>query len=134
MMFRGGLLSYLKKEELAEMVTRCHQLSFVVTRCYSLNHSLSLVVRLVVIRCHSLSLVVPLAVTRCHSLYHLSVLKFDCERKRTFFYLFFLSIATLKSKDSYFLCQLCFLSLYLFWLTACIFHFFYLAIHAKIMN
>ena len=57
--------------------------------------------------------------------------KFDCERKRTFFYLFFLSITTLKHKDSDFLCPLCFLSLYLFWLTACTFNFFYLPIHAK---
>ena len=39
-----------KKEELAEMATRCH----------SSYHSYSLVVSLVVIRCHSLSLDVPL--------------------------------------------------------------------------
>ena len=59
-------------------VTRCHSLSFVVTR----YHLLSLVVPLVFTRCHSLSftvtrchslsvvipLVVPLAFTRCHSL------------------------------------------------------------------
>ena len=44
-----------KKEKLAEMVTRCHSLSFVVTRCTT--------------RCHSLSFVV----TRCHSMYHSSV-------------------------------------------------------------
>ena len=37
-------------------ITRCHSLSLVVTRC----HLLSLVVALVVIRCHSLSLDVPL--------------------------------------------------------------------------
>ena len=36
--------------------TRCHSLSLVVIRCHSLYHSLSLVV----IRCHSLSLNVPL--------------------------------------------------------------------------
>ena len=33
--------------------------------------------------------------------------KFDCKRKRTFFYLNFSSIATLKIKDNDFLCQLC---------------------------
>ena len=31
-----------KKEKLAEMVTHCHSLSFVVIRCHSLYHSLSL--------------------------------------------------------------------------------------------
>ena len=30
----------------------------------------------------------------------------DCKRKRTFFYLNFSSIATLKNKDNKFLCQL----------------------------
>ena len=44
--------------------------------------------------------------------------KIDC-KKRTFFYLNFSSITTLKNKDNDFLCQFCFLSLYLFWLTAC---------------
>ena len=39
-----------------------------------------------------------------------------------------------KSKDNEFLCQLCFLSLYLFWLTPCSFDFFYLLIHVPIMN
>ena len=43
-----------KKEELAEMATRCHSLSLVVIPCPSLYQSLSLVVPLVVIRCHSL--------------------------------------------------------------------------------
>ena len=53
--------------------------------------------------------------------------KFDCKRKRKFFYLNFSSIATLKknNKDNSFLCQLCFLCIYLFWLTPCIFDFFY---------
>ena len=46
--------------------TRCHCLSLVVTLC----HSLSLVVPLVVTRCHSLSLIVTGCTTRCHSLYH----------------------------------------------------------------
>ena len=46
---------------------------------------------------------------------------FDCKRKRTFFYLNFCSIATSKNKDNDFLCQLCFLSLHLCWLTTCIF-------------
>ena len=44
--------------------------SLVVTRCHSLNHSLSLVVPLVVIRCHSLSFVVARCTTGCHSMYH----------------------------------------------------------------
>ena len=42
------------------MSTRCHSLSFVVTRCHSLYHSMSLVVLLAAIRCPSLSLDVPL--------------------------------------------------------------------------
>ena len=42
--------------------------------------------------------------------------KFDCKRKITFFYLNFSLIATLRNKDNDFLSQLCFLSLYLFWL------------------
>ena len=60
--------------------------------------------------------------------------KFDCKRKRTFFYFNYSSIATLKNKVNKFLCHLCFLSLYLFWLTACSFVFFYLRIHVTIMN
>ena len=60
--------------------------------------------------------------------------KFDCKRKRTFFYLNFSSITTSKNKGNDFLCQLCFLSLYLFWLTACIFDFFYLRTHVTIMK
>ena len=70
------------------MVTRCHSLSFVVTRCTTRCHSLSFVVPLVVThcttRCHSLYHSLPLlvtrcttrchslsfVVTRCHSLYH----------------------------------------------------------------
>ena len=44
--------------------------SLVVTRCHSLNHSLSLVVPLVVIRCHLLSFVVARFTTGCHSMYH----------------------------------------------------------------
>ena len=44
--------------------------------------------------------------------------KFDCKRKIKFFYLNFSSIATLKkNKDNGFLCHLCFLHIYLFWLT-----------------
>ena len=60
--------------------------------------------------------------------------KFDCKRKITFFYLSFSSTATLKNKANDFLCQRCFLHLYLFWLAACILYFFYLRIHAKIIN
>ena len=56
------------------------------------------------------------------------------KRKKTFFYLDFFSIATLKNKDNDFLCQLCFLSLYLFWLTTCIFDLFYLRTYVTIMN
>ena len=76
-----------KKEKLAEITTRCHSLSFIVTCCTTRCYSLSLVVircttcyhslSFVVIRCHllyhSLSLVVPLVVTCCHSMYHSSV-------------------------------------------------------------
>ena len=72
-MFKGFSLGCLvvgssliwKKEKLAEMVTRCHSLSFVVTRCTTRCHSLSFVVTRCTTRCHSLSLVVPLVVTRC---------------------------------------------------------------------
>ena len=49
-------------------VTRCHSLSFPVTRCQSLSLAVSLVVIRRSTRCHSLSLVVPLVITRCHSL------------------------------------------------------------------
>ena len=49
------LLSYLKKEKLAKMVTRCQSLSLVVIRCTS--------------RCDSFSFVVPLVVIRCYSMY-----------------------------------------------------------------
>ena len=59
---------------------------------------------------------------------------FGYKRKRIFFYLNFSSIATLKNKVNDFLCQLCFLSLYLFWLMAYIFYFFYLPIHVTIIN
>ena len=48
------------------MVTRCHSLSFVVTRCTTRCHSLSFVVTRCTTRCHSLSFVVT-----CHSLYSL---------------------------------------------------------------
>ena len=44
-----------KKEKLAEMVTRCHSVSLVVTRCTTRC----------TIRCHSLSLLIPRVVTRC---------------------------------------------------------------------
>ena len=57
--------------------------------------------------------------------------KFDCKRKRILFYLNFSSIATLKYKDNDFLCQLCFLSLYLFWLGAFIFDLFYLRMQSR---
>ena len=50
------------------MATRCHSLTFIVTRCHSLYHSLSLVVPLAVIRCLSLSFVVTRCTTRCHLL------------------------------------------------------------------
>ena len=55
-------------------------------------------------------------------------------KEKTFFYLNFSSIATLKNKDNGFLIQLCFFSLCLFWLTACIFDVFYLQTHITIMS
>ena len=57
-----------KKENLAEMVTLCHSLSFVVTRCTTCCHSLSLVVIRCTTRCHSLSLVITRCTTRCQAL------------------------------------------------------------------
>ena len=54
---------------LSLFATLCHSLSLVVIRCHSLYHS-SLVVPLVVIRCHSLYHSLSLVVIRCHSLYH----------------------------------------------------------------
>ena len=50
------------------MVTCCHLLSLVVTRCNTRCHSLCHLLSFAVTRCHSLSLVVALAVTRCHLL------------------------------------------------------------------
>ena len=53
-------------------VTRCHSLSFIVTRCTTRCHSLSLVVPFVVsgctTRCHLLYHSLLLVVIRCHSL------------------------------------------------------------------
>ena len=62
--------------------------------------------------------------------------KFDSKRKRTFVFLGFSSIAILKKKknDNDFVCQLCFLSMYLFWLVPCIFYFLYLQIQVTIIN
>ena len=60
-------------------------------------------------------------------------MKFDC-KKKNIFYLNFSSIATLKIKKNIFFMSLCFLSLYLFWLTACTFDFFYLRINLTIIN
>ena len=52
-------LSYSRKRKISQndhllslVVIRCHSLSFVITGCLSLYHSLSIVVPLVVIRCH----------------------------------------------------------------------------------
>ena len=61
----GSSLIWKKKGKLAEMVTRCHSSSLVVT----LYHLLSLII----IRCHSLPFVVTRCTTRCHSTYHSSV-------------------------------------------------------------
>ena len=58
--------------------------------------------------------------------------KFDCKRK--FFYLNFSSIATLKNKDMIFYVNFVSWAYILFWLTACIFDFFYLRIPTTIMN
>ena len=52
---------------LSFVVTRCHWLSFVVTCCTTRCHLLYHLFSFIVTRCHSLSLVVPLVVTRCHS-------------------------------------------------------------------
>ena len=48
-----------KKVKLAKMTTRCHSLSFVVTRCLT--------------RCHSVYNSLSFVVTRCHSMYRSSV-------------------------------------------------------------
>ena len=61
----GSSLIWKEKRKLAEMVTRCHSSSLVVT----LYHLLSLII----IRCHSLPFVVTRCTTRCHSTYHSSV-------------------------------------------------------------
>ena len=58
------------------MATRCHSLSFVVTRCHWLYHSLLLVLPLVVIRSQSLSCVVTRCTTCCYSL-SLVVIRFN---------------------------------------------------------
>ena len=60
-MLSGRFLSYLKKRKIIQNVTRCHSLSFVVTRFTISCHSLSLVV----IRCHSLYHLLSPVVTRC---------------------------------------------------------------------
>ena len=58
-------LSYSKKEELAEMATLCHSLSFIVTRCTTRFHSLYHSLSLVVIRCHSMYYSLFFVVIRC---------------------------------------------------------------------
>ena len=91
-MLSGRLLSYLKKEKLAEMITRYHLLSFVVplvvtrstTRCHSFYHSLSFVVTRCTTCCHSVSLVV----TRCTT--RLSFYKESSIRVFPFLYFIFL--------------------------------------------
>ena len=59
------------------IITCCHSLLLVVTRCATHCRSLSFVVLLVVAYCHllyySLSFVATHCTTRCHSMYHLSV-------------------------------------------------------------
>ena len=125
MVHSGRFLSYWKKGKLAQMITCCPPLPFVITRCHFLSlvlircqplsfvvtrcHSLSLVV----ICCHSLSLVVPLIVTgctarghsfslvviRCHLLYHLlSVVVTRCITRLSFCKRFF-SNYVLRSKN-----------------------------------
>ena len=73
----SGPATFLKRDSssrvlsgilLAEMVTRCHSLSFVVTRCTTRCHSLSPVVICCHSLHHSLLLVVPLVLIRCHLL------------------------------------------------------------------
>ena len=60
--------------------------------------------------------------------------KLIVKEKQHFFISTFLHLQHWKNKDNDFLCQLCFLSLYLFWLTTCIFDCFYLQIHVTVMN
>ena len=60
--------------------------------------------------------------------------KLIVKEKQHFFISTFLHLQHWKNKDNDFLCQLCFLSLYLFWLTTCIFDCFYLQIHVTVMS
>ena len=59
--------------------------------------------------------------------------QFHWKRKKTFFTSTSFQLQHWKNKDNDFL-QLCFLSLYLFRSKACIFYFFYLQIHVRIIN
>ena len=69
------LLSLVVSLVVPLVVTRCHSLPFVVTRCTTRCHSLWLIVihchplyhslSLVATPCHSLSLIVPLVITHC---------------------------------------------------------------------
>ena len=89
------LLSYSKKRGFSWndhsssfVVTRCHSLSpivircqslsivmpLLVTRCHTLNQSLSPIVLLVAIRFHSLQFVVIRCTTRCHLMYQSSAI------------------------------------------------------------
>ena len=48
--------SLIRKRKISQMTTRCHSLSFVVTRCTTHCHSLSFAFTRCTTRCHSLSL------------------------------------------------------------------------------
>ena len=69
-LFRVSISNLLSKKK--KIGQNNHSLSFIVTRCHSLYHSLSLVVLLVVplvtIRCHSLSFIATRCTTHCNSL------------------------------------------------------------------
>ena len=82
---------------LSLIVTLCHSLSLVVTHCHSLSRIVPLVIPLVVVRCHALPFVVTRCTTRCHSMYHPSVFY-----KRSFF---------MTSKNKFSLWHICFLYL-----------------------
>ena len=74
----------------------CHLLSFVVTCCTTLYHSLCHSLSFAVTSCHSLSLIVPLTVIRCDLLYH--SLPFVGTRCHFFFLILFYFSFTIASK------------------------------------
>ena len=67
-------LFYLLSFAFLRFITRCHSLSpiiifcYLLSFCYLLYHSLSLVVTCCITRCHSLYHSMSFVVTRCHSM------------------------------------------------------------------